>query len=131
MAEKYFELEPTELENFLKGLGFERTTQHREVVYVRRHHICPTLFVKIYTSISTENQVRERGSDAIRICSVFDNGEKSFGVGAFPRIYRKAGEHLTKEEKTSLLFDRIRVRLREAYARCNEWSKKNYFTRNG
>lgn len=125
MADKYYAFNPDNFENFLASKGFGPTNHHYEIVYVRRHHKCPHLFVKVYTTISVDRGTRASGADAIRVVAIFDNGQRSFGVGKFPKIYRKAPEEISEAEKQNLLFERVLVRMREAYARCNEWCKQN------
>lgn len=131
MSETYFEMDSKAFEDFLKSCGFTRTVQHNEVVYFRLHHKLPHLMVKIYTTISDNSQTsRSRGADAIRIVAVFDNGERSFGVGKFPRVYRRAPHDLSQADKQKLLHERTYNRMRDAYARCNEWLKEQQAKRN-
>lgn len=102
------------LEGFLQSKGFTRTVQYQEVVYIRRHEENPNVLVKVYTSIRVgASQARNRGADSIKVCTVFDNGHKSFGLGKFPRVHRTGSPQLVLE--------RTLTRMRMAYARGSEW----------
>lgn len=123
MTEKFFEFNSEAFLDFLSSKGFKKIENSGEIVYARSHDKFPFLKIKIYTTISGTS-VRRSGSDAIRIVAIFDNGQRNFGIGKFPRIYRRAPEHLSIEEKNKFLFERVLLRLREAYARCNQWLKE-------
>ncbi|KKL87777.1 hypothetical protein LCGC14_1931310 [marine sediment metagenome] len=74
------------IEDFLKSKGFSRTLCRNEVVYVRLHASCADVMVKVYTSIRTgQGSARRRGKDSIKVCTVFDNGHRSFGMAQWRR----------------------------------------------
>jgi len=125
MAEKFFAIDPQALIRFLESCGFKQLDIPGEKVYVRHHHACQHLMVKVYTTITSMGVIRECGADAIRVCAIFDNGERNFGVGKFPPIHRKAPDDLSTEEKHKILFGRVYEKMRDAYKRCNEWVWKN------
>jgi hypothetical protein len=103
-----------EIESFLESKGFTRTVQYREVVYVRPHDKNPDVKVKVYTSIRVgAAQARSKGADSIKVCTVFDNGRKSFGLGKFPRVHRTGS--------SSAVLERTLERMRDAYKRGTEW----------
>lgn len=113
--ERYVEVPAETLEAFLAGKGFERTEHHREVVYVRRHHVDSRYRILIYTSIRVgASKARKKGADAIRVCATFtptDVRAPTRGVAKLPRVYRTG----TVEG----VLDRVMVRAREAYTVCN------------
>lgn len=118
MTARYIELDAATFEQFLASKGFERSVQHNEVVYSRAHNNCKDLKVKIYTSITDGSSVaRAGGGDAIRVCAVFANDIKSFGVAKQPRVYRTGSQELIQT--------RTLERMRAAYKRCSEWLKAN------
>lgn len=126
MSDRFVTLDKEAFEKFLLEKGFTKTETTNEVVFVRKHHKVPELQVKVYTSIAVgRKQSRECGDDAIRVVAVWDNGQRSFGVGKFPRVYRTAPLDMTDSERQQHVFDRVLVRMREAYARCNEWIKQH------
>jgi hypothetical protein len=103
-----------DLEDFLQQKGYSRTTQREEVVYVKRSQVNPSLMVKVYTSICDGSAaVRAAGRDAIRVCVVFDNGARSFGVGKFSPVMRV--------HSAQSVLERLNIRLREAALRAREW----------
>jgi hypothetical protein len=66
-----------------------RPKQRDEVVYIKRSTVDPSLMIKVYTSIRDgATAVRAAGRDAIRVCVVWDNGVRSFGVGKFDPVMR-------------------------------------------
>lgn len=102
------------IEDFLKSKGFSRTLCRNEVVYVRLHASCADVMVKVYTSIRTgQGSARRRGKDSIKVCTVFDNGRRSFGIGKFPRIHRTGS--------VEKVLERTLERMRAAYKRGSEW----------
>jgi hypothetical protein len=106
------------LEGFLQSEQFSRTVQGNEVVYVRKSARNPDVQLKVYTSIRVgQTSVRAAGKDAIRVCAVFDNGRKSFGVGKFSPVLRVAS--------VESVLTRLKERLNEAKKRANEWIDKN------
>lgn len=106
------------IEDWLQKKGFERTVQRQEVVYVRRSRRDRAVQLKVYTSIRLGQQaVRGRGKDAIRVCVVFDNGRRSFGIGKFSPVFRVTS--------TESVLRRLEERLRSAALRGNEWMDRN------
>lgn len=118
MTKRFIEVDANDFEDFLKSKGFARAIQKEEIVYVMQHKRHPYLYIKVYTSLGVGDDVaRECGSDCIRIVAIFDNGRKSFGLYKGQRVYRTGSQEKVKE--------RTLVRMRESYARCNEWMKNN------
>lgn len=117
MPERYIEVDRTQFENFLSSKGFSQSIVNKEIVYSRPHADNQNLFVRVYTSISTDNSVaRTVGSDAIRVVCVLDNGIKSYGIGKFPRVYRTGSQ----ESVHARTYERIL----SAFQRCDEWLKE-------
>ena len=105
------------IEDFLQSKGFVRTVQRSEVVYVRGHDRDPNVKIKVYTSIRTgAGSARRRGKDSIKVCTVFDNGRRSFGIGKFPRVHRTGS--------TEKVLERTLERMRAAYRRANQWLRE-------
>lgn len=114
MAARYVVVSREAIEGFLRSKHFERTVQATEVVYVFHHLKNPSVLVKVYTSLQDgARTARGRGKDAIRVATVFDDGQRSFGVGKFPKILRTGSEQL--------ILDRIYSRIREAYLRGSQF----------
>jgi len=106
------------IEDFLSSKGFSRTVQYKEVVYVRASQRNPDVKIKVYTSIRVgRSSARARGKDSVKVCAVFDNGRKSFGVGKFPRVHRTGSPEAVLE--------RVLERIMQAAARANEWIDQN------
>jgi hypothetical protein len=127
MSPRFVEVSSEKLEGFLVSKGFRRDVQSHEVIYIRDHHIDSNVKVKVYTTLSVgARQARSCGSDAIRVVTIFDNGRgKSFGVGKFPKLLRTAPAGLSDEARVQVLLDRLYERMREAYARANEFVKES------
>lgn len=125
MSLRFVELDTIAFENFLATKGFIRTVVHNEVVYVRHHERFRHLMVKVYTTIRDDNrQTRQCGADAIRVAAVFDNETRSFGIGAFPRVFRSAPVDLPETARQQYVFDRVLLRMRMAYKRCTDWQNE-------
>lgn len=102
------------IEDALRALRFERTVQYREVVYVRRSARNPDVMIKVYTSVRVgDSVVRPSGSDAIRVCVVFDNGRKSFGIAKLGPVHRV--------HSVESVMRRLRERLQEAARNGKRW----------
>jgi len=102
------------IEEFLQSKKFVRSVQRNEVVYSRTSVRHPDVHIKVYTSVKQgQDQVRAAGKDAIRVCVVFDNGRKSFGVGKFPPVLRV--------HSVESVLGRLWQRLQQASTRGNEW----------
>lgn len=110
----YFAVPTQEIEQFLVAKKFERTVQRNEVVYVKRSTRNPDVLMKVYTSVHVgAASVRRSGKDAIRVCVVFQNSYKSFGIGKFAPVFRVTS--------TESVLRRLMDRLREAAQRATEW----------
>lgn len=111
-GDRYVEVSREKLEAMLQGAGFERHVQARghEVVYRRQHHADPTMWVKVYTSLSVDASVaRGCGEDAIRVVLVFENPR----TNASGCLYKCSRVYRTGSEQKVL--DRLLERMREAY----------------
>lgn len=114
MGATFVEVPAADIEGFLAGKGFARTVVGCEVVYVRKSSRNPDVVIKVYTSVRVGNaSVRRVGRDAIRVCVVFENGRKSFGIGRFP--------HVNRVGSVQSVLARVQERLLDAAARGNEW----------
>jgi hypothetical protein len=110
----FHDMDPRVLERFLVSRKYTRNIQNDEVVYVRYSERNPSVCVKVYTSISNNGDyTRRRGADAIRVCVVYDDGQKSFGIGKFPKVYRTTSD--------DSILERVNDRLRRAAIRTNQW----------
>jgi hypothetical protein len=118
MTTRYVELSATEFESFLQSKGFTRTIQKEEIVYVMQHKKHPDLYIKVYTSLGINNAARECGADAIRVCAVISKGDYSRGLYKGARVYRTGSQDKVQA--------RTLERMREAYAKCNDWIKSQY-----
>lgn len=103
---------------FLKARGFTlrpntyRMRRSQEVVYERPHAADPRYRVLVYTSVREgSSAARSVGTDAIRVCAIFNDGATSRGICKLP-IVKRTG---TVEG----VLARMLERMREAYARCS------------
>ncbi len=111
---QFIEVPAVAIETFLQSMKFERTVQGREVVYRRRSAYNRNVWLKVYTSITVGSaSVRSAGRDAVRVCCIFDNGVRSFGIGKFSPVFRVH----SVESVLARLFER----LQEATKRAREW----------
>lgn len=102
------------IEEHLTARGFTRSVQRQEVTYVRFSERRPDVCVKVYTSVKIgASTVRAAGKDAIRVCAVFDNGRRSFGIGKFPPVMRVHSE--------ASILQRLDERIDDAVERVIEW----------
>lgn len=79
--------------NTLEKCGFIPSTDDHgyELVYERRHHIDPTMYIKVFTSMDVEGgDSRRCGSDAIRVAVIFKNPRTGVVGGLYksPRVNR-------------------------------------------
>lgn len=110
----YVQVAADKIEDFLKAKGFSRSVYYNEVVYSRDHDENPNVKIKIYTSIRVDQAVvRACGADSIKVCAIFDDGRKKFGVGKFPHVLRVGSEQE--------VLDRMLGRMRQAYKRGSDW----------
>jgi len=118
MGTRYIEVNAGEFESFLKDHGFEPDLSGKEVVYYRQHEYNVNVLVLVYTSISTgKTSARDCGKDAIRVVTIFNDGNRSFGIGKFPRVYRTGSQEKIQE--------RTLDRMRKAYSRGSNWIREN------
>jgi hypothetical protein len=82
-----------------------------ELVMTRQHHLDPTMWVKVYTSLPVgAGDGRDKGTDAIRCVLVFQNPKtgKSGGLFKATRVHRTGS--------TEAIIQRTLTRARECYA---------------
>lgn len=116
MATRYVEVDRNVFCNALHEKGFTPDSEAvGELVYIRQHHLDPTMFVKIYTSMPLRSgDARACGADAIRIMLTFKNGRtgRSGCLYKTPRVYRTGSE--------AAVIERTLERAREAYGVGNK-----------
>lgn len=103
----YVEVPRQALEDFLQSKGFVRGVQRSEVVYDRKHHICPHVTVRVYTSLRDgAEQARACGKDAIRVVAFrrTPDGNGDRGVAKAQRVFRTG----TVEKVLARLYERMR-----------------------
>lgn len=118
---KYVEVNRNKMIHFLEACGFGRRVVGNELVFVRAHHVCGDVWVKVWTTLpSTEGKnTRGKGLDAIRVTAAYESedriyqGKKNFGLLKTSRVFRTGTEQA--------VLDRLYERMREAYARTNAW----------
>ena len=110
----FAEIRSEVLESFLTKKRFRRTIQGAEVVYIRDSSRNPCVKMKVYTSITDgDTTARQCGSDAIRVCVIYDDGKKNVGIGRFTPIHRT-----TSEES---ILQRLLERMLEAAKFADVW----------
>lgn len=88
--------------------------QGKEIVYIRDSSRNPCVKMKVYTSITNGNStVRQSGSDAIRVCVIYDDGKRNVGIGRFTPVHRT-----TSEES---ILQRLLERMLEAAKFADTW----------
>lgn len=96
--------------------GFVKTLANKEVVFTRAHDKNPDFKIMVYSSLTDgASEVREVGSDAIRVCLVYTHNGKTHGIGKSKRVYREG------EEKR--IMERMVERAREMYILANKTMK--------
>jgi len=118
MSNKFVEIDRNQFCNALEAKGFTPDPEaYGELVYVRQHHVDPTMFVKIYTSMPIHSgDTRAKGTDAIRVMLIFKNAYRSGCLHKTTRVNR-AGS-------AKAVIDRTFDRAREAYAVANKRLKE-------
>ncbi len=112
----FVEVPAQAIESHLAAKGFVRGVQREEVVYVRASQRNPDVKIKVYTSVRVGRPVvRGAGKDAVRVCVVFDNGRRSFGIGKFPSVPRV--------HSVESVLRRTDERIRAAKLRAVEWMR--------
>jgi hypothetical protein len=120
----YFDLDPDRFKRFFLDKQFVETVSVRELVFIRKHDRNQSLWIKVYSSLSSSG-ARECGGDAIRVIGIFDDGafianrqfisgKKNFALYNGARVYRTTSQESIEE--------RTLERMRECYARLNEWN---------
>ena len=116
MNKRFVEVDRQKFCAALEAKGFSVDPEAKgELVYVRQHHLDPTMWVKIYTSMSVSGgDVRGCGEDAIRVLLIFKNERtgKSGCLHKTSRVYRTGSE--------AAVIERTIERAREAYAAGND-----------
>src|SRR5271166_5240552 len=98
MAARYFDLDGRRFEAWLAERGFARDDSRDEIVYRKRSEANQNLLIKVFTSIGTGEAVgRECGADAIRVCAIFSNGQKEFGVCKTTRVHTTTSQESIQE----------------------------------
>ena len=86
---------------------------------MRKHHKDHRLKIKCYSSLTPGGIQKDYASDAIRICSIFDDGKgRVIPIYSTSRTYRTGS--------TELVIQRVYKRLQEAYDHTNKWRKFNF-----
>lgn len=111
-------IDSEEFRKFLTAHSFSEGLSNNEVVFSKEHPNKIGLFVKIYSSIRTENATaRGVGEDAIRTVALFINNEKTYPIFKGVRVYRT-----TSQES---VHSRVQDRIEKAFVRCNEWLEQS------
>jgi hypothetical protein len=93
------------------GFKPDTTQSGSELVFTRQHHLDPTMWVKVYSTLPVgAGNGRECGADAIRCVLVFRNEKtgKSGGLFKATRVLRTGS--------TEAVIERTLTRARECYA---------------
>lgn len=114
-GDRYVDVPAEKMIAFLQSKGFvpALNRSRREVVYERSHARDPGYRVLVYTSIAQGNMTaRKLGQDAIRVCAIYEDVGRSFGVAKLPRVFRTGS--------VDGVLERTYQRMREAYERCTK-----------
>lgn len=125
MGSRYVEVSREALLGALEKAGFQRWKPHpgcfgcTEIVYVRQHHLDPTMFVKVYTSISERAEdARGCGADAIRACLIFERWDAAAKRWITGGLYKASRVYRTGSEEA--VVERTLERARECYGVANK-----------
>ena len=105
----------------LESKGFqvdeESTNMCHELIYRRQHHLDPTMFIKVCTSLPAKRgDTRKNGADSIKVMLIFDNGKKSGCLYKASRVFRTGSQEG--------VIERTIDRAREAYKVGNQRARK-------
>ena len=116
MSRKFVEIDRNQFCTVLEDKGFVQDADaYGELVYIRQHHLDPTMFVKIYTSMPLwAGDTRPCGEDAIRVMLIFKN-ERTGRSGCLHKTTR-----VNRTGTANGVIDRTLERAREAYAAGND-----------
>jgi hypothetical protein len=131
---RFVEIPRAALEAAFAAAGFAPEACGSEVVFVRQHHRCQHLQVKVYSTLSVHSdETRGCGEDAIRVVAAYERdvpayGDRparrvSYGIFKGPRLHRTAPVNLAPEARVAAVIKRAIERARAAYAACNEHCK--------
>ena len=117
MTERFVTVDRDTFCQALEAKGFsvdeESSNLCHELIYVRQHHIDPTMFVKICTSMPQKRgDSRKNGADSIKVLLIFKNEKKSGCLYRASRVFRTG----TQEG----VIERTLERAREAYRVGNQ-----------
>lgn len=124
MNTRYVQVDRTRFCEALESKGFTPDPDARgELVYIRQHHVDPTMFVKIFTSMPLNGgDARSAGQDAIRVLLTFNNPKTGASGCLFKatRVYRTGSEEAVIERT----LERARDAYREANFRAARFKKQ-------
>jgi hypothetical protein len=127
---RFVQIDSDLLETFLKGCGFSRIVQGREIVYVRANGHCPAVRVKVYTSIAVGEKVaRECGADAIRVTAAYEGQRPIRPWPGRPPSTNFAifkGQKILRTGTPDGVIERLHERMREAYIHTNGWIRDHW-----
>lgn len=113
----FIQLDRVQFLTAMTAAGFTPDAEQsgNELVLSRQHHVDPTMWVKIYTSLPQGGgNGRSCGSDAIRVLLIFRN-EKTGRSGC---LFKATRVHRTGTQQG--VIDRTIQRAREAYGEGNK-----------
>ena len=124
MNTRYVQVDRNRFCSILESKGFTVDPAARgELVYMRQHHVDPTMYVKIFTSLPINGgDSRGKGEDAIRVLLTFSNPKTAASGCLFKasRVYRTGSEEAVIERT----LERARDAYREANARAARFKKQ-------
>lgn len=110
---RYIVLDREKFVAAFEAAGFlpDTTASGNELVLTRQHHLDPTMWVKVYTTLPLgAGNGRECGADAIRCVLIFKN-EKT---GKFGGLFKAT--RVLRTGSTEAVIERTLTRARECYA---------------
>lgn len=113
MGSRFISLDREKFLAAFKDAGFEQDSESfsGEIVLSRQHHLDPTMFVKIFTTLPVSSgDGRECGADAIRCVLIFKNTRTGKSGG----LYKAA--KVLRTGSTEAVIERTLTRARECYA---------------
>lgn len=117
---QYVEVRREVLLQRLEAAGFSQFEEAvgGELVYERQHHKDPTMFVRVFTSLSKfSGDVRGCGEDAIRVVLIFRNQK----TGASGCLFK--AKRINRVGTEEAVIERTIERARDAYKAANDRCK--------
>jgi len=122
MANTYIEVPRERIEALLAKSGFAPGRAGNELTYSITHRVDPRLSVTVYTSVALDaSDARGCGEDAIRVIAQFTWLHRASNETRRKNLFKA---RIYRVNSVDGVLDRMLAKMREAYAACNEYTKR-------